>query len=120
VRRSIEQRGAINDRYGPAAMKLIWMAAAGIAVSACSPGGPVPPIHKAGIAATPGAPPGSGVNLPGSALSDIPATGHSGPMQGSVGMSVPFPQEPVVDQTGSQRMGEGPAQLQRGIPASVR
>jgi hypothetical protein len=40
--------------------------------------------------------------------------------RGHAGISVQFPQEPVLDQTGSQAVGNGPAQYRRGGPATIQ
>ncbi|MBV8094881.1 MAG: hypothetical protein JO110_16965 [Acetobacteraceae bacterium] len=63
---------------------------------------------------------GSGVTVPGSTLSSMPATGTGGPMQGSAGMNVAAPQQPAMTQTGSQLIGKGPAQYRLGSPANVQ
>jgi hypothetical protein len=92
----------------------------GLALTDCSVQQPVKPASETANPSIPSAMPGTGVTFPSSALSGMPVTGHGGPMQGSFGMKVPSPQEPVVDQTGSQAVGEGPAQYRRGSPASVQ
>ncbi|MBV8592401.1 MAG: hypothetical protein JO212_20470 [Acetobacteraceae bacterium] len=63
---------------------------------------------------------GTGVTVPGSTLSTMPVTGTGGAMQGSAGMSVAAPQQPAMNQTGSQSIGTGPAQYRLGSPAIVQ
>lgn len=91
----------------------------GLALTGCSMQ-PVKPASETANPSIPSAAPGSGVTVPGSALSAMPVTGHGGPMQDSAGIRVRFPQEPVVDQTGSQAIGEGPAEYRRGGPATIQ
>ena len=67
----------------------------------------------------PNAATGGGVTVPGGALSGMPVSGTGGPMQGSPGLDVAAPSQPVVNQTGSQAIGTGPAEYRRGTPANV-
>ncbi|MBV8592298.1 MAG: hypothetical protein JO212_19955 [Acetobacteraceae bacterium] len=90
-----------------------------IALAACT-------AEKAGTTAggtsqpwNPNATTGGGVTVPGSALSAMPVSGQGGPMQGSAGLNVPAPSQAVVNQTGSQAIGTGPAEYRRGTPADV-
>ena len=92
----------------------------GLALAACGVERSATPARETTNPSIPSAMPGSGVTVPGSALSAMPVTGHGGPMQDSPGIRVQFPQEPVVDQTGSQAVGDGPAQYRRGGPATIQ
>ena len=92
-----------------------------LVLAACAaekPGMPAGPTT--GKPSIPSAIPGTGVTVPGSTLSSMPATGTGGPMQGSAGMNVAAPQQPAMTQTGSQLIGKGPAQYRLGSPANVQ
>jgi hypothetical protein len=90
-----------------------------IALTACtaekggtSAGGPSQPWN-------PNTPTGGGVTVPASILNGIPVSGTGGPMQGSPGLNLPASQQPAVNQNGPAGYGLGPAEYQRGTPASV-
>jgi hypothetical protein len=92
----------------------------GLALTGCSVQKGVKPAGETANPSIPSAMPGSGVTLPGSALSAMPVSGHGGPMEDSLGMKVPYSQEPVMDQTGSQAIGDGPAEYRRDGPATIQ
>ena len=89
------------------------------ALTACTAQRAATPASGTPQSWSPNATTGGGVNVPGSTLSGMPVSGQRGPMQGSAGMNVAAPQEPVTEQTGSQAIGQGPAEYRRGSPAKV-
>ena len=91
----------------------------GLALTGCNMQQPVRPTSETVNPSIPSAMPGSGVTVPGNALSAMPVTGHGGPMQ-VCGNQSSVPAGACVDQTGSQAVGNGPAQYRRGGPATIQ